>query len=92
MSGYASPKMNIKFLQQQISNTSHTVIKIYNHMRSEIPTVVYTKNTVFWNTIWLQILGTLGRNIMHPSSGLKVDAVCSAKVCKFLLDCTWNLN
>lgn len=53
-------------------------------MRSEIPTVVCT-NTVFWNAIhaiWLQILGTLGSNIMHPSSGLKVDAVSSAKVRK----------
>jgi hypothetical protein len=64
-------------------------------MRSEIPTVVCTKNTVFWNAIhaiWLQILGTLGRNITRPSSGLKVDAVCSAKVCTVLLDCTWKLN
>jgi hypothetical protein len=61
-------------------------------MRSEIPTVVCTKNTVFWNAIWLQILRTLGRNITHLSSGFKVDAVCSAKECTFLLDCTWNSN
>jgi len=64
-------------------------------MRSEIPTVVCTKNAVFWNAIhaiWLQILRTLGRNLMRLSSGFKVDAVYSTKECTFLLDCTWNLN